>query len=140
MRKSTRGPSWKEINSLKNVGSKLRMKENNRLKKILNSFGWRHWDHCNILHEGYTIEFVKERNELAYPRLYFSWHYETEFVEDYMSGEMRGFHHYGKPNGVVAEPVGMYEINNIFGDSLHRLLPIMEERMVTALINQTVLE
>jgi hypothetical protein len=138
MKKHTRGPSWKEINSLKNVGYENRVIENNKLKKLLNGFGWRHWDHWNILDHGYTIDFIKDRKDLQFSRLHFSWYYDAQFCEFYMIGEMHGFYNYDEPNGVIATPVGTYEISNIFEENIH-LLPVMEERMVTALVNQTAL-
>lgn len=139
MKKSKRGPTWKEINSLKNVSSEKQVKENNRIKKILNGFGWKHRDHWNIVENGYTIDFIKDRLDLQYPRLHFSWHYETEFSDAFMVGEMHGFYNYGNPTDAKSIPVGTYEIRNIF---MHNIgfLPVMEERMVTALVNQTVLE
>ena len=73
-----KAPSWKEINSAKNTGSLEFVKKNNELKKALNKFGWKHWDSWNIVDQGYSINFVKDRPVLTYARLHFCWYWDNE--------------------------------------------------------------
>lgn len=135
--KSRNGPTWKDINSEKNVNVNEIRQKNNVLYKELKKLGWTHWDSCNILYEGYTITCRKTFPELQHGYLHFSWVWDNQGGPEFWMGHLYGFYNY-KPEEKYIHPHGMFEIRDVTQSTLN-LLPQLEQRVVAALNSQSVL-
>ena len=137
--KKMKGPTWKKINGEECVPSELHRKDNEEIRKTLKEFGFTVWDHCNVWEEGYVItarklipEFSKNRN----PYMYFQWSWRDEGHE-YWCARMRGSFDYF-PDDRYLHPWGAFEITDITKRNIQNV-PIMEQRIISALTTQTVL-
>ena len=137
--KKTRGPTWKLINSPKCVPNAEHRKGNEELRKLLKKYGYKVWDHCNLLEEGYQItarkpipEFATHRN----PYMFFRWVWMEECTH-YWRATLTASYDYSPENHYM-HPWGFFEIWDITKTHIHLLLR-MENRVKIALQSQTVI-
>lgn len=132
--KKLKWPTWKKINSVENVPAEDHRKGNNKLYKALKAMGWSHWDHCNILYEGYSISCRKTFPELQHGYLHFSWKWDNQGFDDFWMGDLYGFYNYQKQNKWM-HPHAMFEVKDITRHSFDQLEEL-ERSLVRALRTQ----
>lgn len=130
-------PTWSKMNSKECVPNEEHRKGNVELKKILEKNGYKIWDHCHILDEGYQITARKAVPELAHhrnPYLSFRWVWMDEFHQ-YWRASLTASYDYIQDNHYM-HPWGFYEVWDITKTHVHHL-PELEKRVIAALLAQT---
>jgi hypothetical protein len=139
-------PTWKEANSVDQVlrmddkeatltVRKKRVKDNEAIAKILTKNGWKFWDSCNIVDEGYSITFIKENDTIQKRNLYFSWHWDSQMCHEFYVGKMRIFFDYFVGDKYM-HPGSLHEIYPITARFM-KYLPEFEKNLIDGIKSQS---